>query len=53
MIIKGKSVKGYKNNITDKACPVCKRKLRFKNACCGQLHSLYVCVCGYKEIVND
>lgn len=39
-----------KSNVSDIACPLCDRKLRFKPPCCSDKRSYLVCPCGYKKV---
>lgn len=38
------------NNMADKRCPLCAKKLRYKGPCCSDKNSYLVCPCGYKEV---
>ena len=41
------------NNITDKPCPNCQKKLRIKPPCCSDKKAYYTCPCGYKAVIEE
>lgn len=41
----------FKNsNITEKSCPLCGKKLKYRRPCCSSKDETLFCICGYKEI---
>lgn len=44
-------IPGTVEEVLERECPVCKRKMRKYKPCCGAKNGYIGCWCGYKEIL--
>lgn len=43
----------FKNsNVSEDACVMCGKSLKFKAPCCSDKHAYLVCSCGYKKVIE-